>query len=468
MARTGLVRGVVGFVIVLACGWTAAALEDAVATAPTRIVLERDARFATPGGDTAGVGAGAWRVEAIGDAALRLVPDDGAAMEVAAREAPHTETLAGPLAVAVAGDAGAQHVLLLFPDGTGLEAIGTVGDVSPRGDAPVAAPLPADAVKRGVADRGAIPPVARADALARSGRAFFAQSTEWGHWRAIRSFESALVVDPRFAPAEAGLADAYALLYLHAKPTPEYLADAKKHAARAVALAPTSSQARASQGYVLSIGNDLAGARRELELALRYDPKNALARQWYAGVLMSSRQVDASLREIARAAADDPGSAICQGIASRLHQVVRRYDDAIRYGVRAQQRNPNLPGFLRMSLAYSYWAKQRTNDAVEALLLEPTIPAAQKPALRALGQSQGVRALVEQLFAAQVAKSGRPCTDVPSIAGTLLAFLGRTSEALDCLSLSQKEGVPPAFLALDPILDPVRKDPRFARLAAER
>jgi hypothetical protein len=183
---------------------------------------------------------------------------------------------------------------------------------------------------------------------------------------------------------------------------------------------------------------------------------------------MSSGQVDRSLAEIARAAAEDPDSAFCQGIASRLHQVAGRYDEAIRYGTRAQQRNPSLPGFLRMSLAYSYWAKQRTRDAVEALLLDPGIPAAQKPGLRALGEKQGVRAVVEQLFAAQVAKSGRPCTEVPSIGGTVLAFLGRTSEALECLALSRTEGVPPAFLALDPILDPLRGDPRFAQLVAGR
>jgi hypothetical protein len=179
---------------------------------------------------------------------------------------------------------------------------------------------------------------------------------------------------------------------------------------------------------------------------------------------MSAGQVDTSLAEIARAAADDPDSAFCQGIASRLHQVARRYDEAIRYGTRAQHRNPSLPGFLRMSLAYSYWAKQRSRDAVEALLLDPGIPAVQRPGLRALGEEQGVRAVVEQLFAAQAAKSGRPCTDVPSIGGTVLAFLGRTSDALDCLVLSQTEGVPPAFLAHDPILDPIREDPRFARL----
>jgi tetratricopeptide (TPR) repeat protein len=306
-----------------------------------------------------------------------------------------------------------------------------------------------------------------ADALTRAGRASFEQATETGHWKAIRSFEAALATDPKHAPAEAGLSDAYVLLYLHVRPNPEYLAKAKNHAARAVALAPASSQAHAARAQILNLERDLAGAKREYELALEADPANTAARQAYAGTLMSLGQVQQSLAQVSRAAAEDPGSALRQGMASRLHQVARRYDEAIRYGARAQQLNPNLPAFFRMSLAYSYWAKQRNPEAAEALLLDPGIPGNQKPALRGLVQAQGLKALVKQLHEAQVARSGKPCTDIPAIAGTVLAFLDESAKAVECLTLSMR-GVPPSFLELDPILDPIRKDPGFARLVAQR
>jgi tetratricopeptide (TPR) repeat protein len=309
---------------------------------------------------------------------------------------------------------------------------------------------------------------ARAETLTRAGRAALEQATEAGHWEAIRSFQAALVADPGHASAEAGMADAYVLLYLHVRPKPEYRADATRHAARAVELAPNSSAAHTSRAQVLGLDFDLTAARREAELALQVDPRNTLARQVYAGTLMSLGQVEPGLAQIARAAADDPGSAMRQGLASRLHQVARHYDEAIRYGVRAQQLNPNLPSFFRMSLAYSYWAKQRHPEAVEALLLDPALTSNQKTALRTVGQEHGVRAVVKQLYAAQVARSGKPCTDIPSIAGTVLAFLEEPAQALDCLALSFREGVPPGFLELDPVLDPLRKDPRFARLVAQR
>lgn len=306
-----------------------------------------------------------------------------------------------------------------------------------------------------------------AEAHTRAGRASLEQATEAGHWKAIRSFEAALAADPGYAPAEAGMSDAYVLLYLHTQAKPDYLAQAKKHAARAVELAPASSQARAARAQILNLEHDLAGARSEYEAALEADPRNAPARQAYAGTLMSLGQVDASLAQAAHAAADDPRSALRQGMASRLFQVGRRYDEAIRYGVRAQQQNPNLPAFFRMSLAYSYWAKQRTPEAVEALLADPRLPPGQRASLRGLAQAQGLKPLVKQILDAEVARSGRPCTEIPAIAGTVLAFLEQNAQALECLELSMS-GVPPSFLALDPILDPIRKDPRFARLSARR
>jgi len=53
------------------------------------------------------------------------------------------------------------------------------------------------------------------------------------------------------------------------------------------------------------------------------------------------------------------------------------------------------------------------------------------------------------------------------LSGTVLAFLDERSQALQCLTLSVQEGAPPSFLELDPILDPIRKDPRFAQLVAQ-
>ena len=464
MARWQVVTGALAGLALGIGSALASGAARAEASAPTEIALERDARFPSPAGDLVAVAAGAWRVEAVGDAALRLLPEQGAAVTVAARAIAHAEELSGPLALAAPGGDGGLHVLLLFPDGAGYEAAAVTGELATRGGEP----LPADAIQRGVASRGVAPARSRAEALGRAGRSCFEQSTEWGHLRAIRYYEAALAADPGYAPAAAGLADAYALLYLHVRPKPEYLAEAKRYAARALELAPKSSEAHAAQGYLLGIERDPKGAARELELALEYDPRNAMARQAYAGVLMTLEQVEASLAQISRAVADAPSSALLQGIASRLHQVARRYDAAIRYGVRAEQLNPDLPSFIRMSLAYSYWATKRPSDALEAFLLDPGIPPDQKPALRALGQQQDLRAVVERVLASRTSAGGRPCGDVPSITGTVLAFLEESGPALDCLELSMVEGTPPAFLALDPILDPVRKEPRFARLLARQ
>ena len=242
-------RAVLGAIGLLIFSFAAGADSHAPKQDPAEIQLEREVRFEARGGERVAVAAGTWRVETIGDEALRLVPEDGRVSSIRARAASHQEELAGPVAISVVAEGDTQHVLLLLPDGTGLEAVGSAGTVATRG----LATLGPEPLKERVAARGLPRATSRAASYTRAGRSFFTRRTEWGHRKAIRYYQAALKTDPRYAPAHSGMADAYALLHLHVEPKPESLAQAVKSAARAVQLAPSSSATHASLGWTKNI-----------------------------------------------------------------------------------------------------------------------------------------------------------------------------------------------------------------------
>jgi adenylate cyclase len=118
------------------------------------------------------------------------------------------------------------------------------------------------------------------------------QVTE-GAWRqAPRLFERAIELDPDYAQAHAGLADALANLILwrwvEREPT---LAQATQAAARALELAPELAEAHVAQGHVRSLAGDAAGARRSFERAIELNPELHESYLHYARHLYSQGEV---------------------------------------------------------------------------------------------------------------------------------------------------------------------------------
>lgn len=308
--------------------------------------------------------------------------------------------------------------------------------------------------------------VAHRAAAVTAGHALLERRTARAERRAITRFEEALEADTRSASARAGLAEAYAMLFLHHERRPEHLKRARAEAARSVELEPELSEAWASRGWVRNIEGRLPEALSDLERALELDPGNTLARQWLGETLAKAGHLAAGLVHVARAAREAPDSAERQAVAGRLHQVAGRHREAVAYTSGALELDPTLPAFFRLSLAYAHWAVDERERAVEAALRDPALPPAARARLLQLGESGGLRAVVARLLAAEQERSGKGCTEVASIGATILAFLERKGEALACLERSFREGSPPAYYRFDPILDPIRSDPRFAQIVA--
>ncbi len=104
---------------------------------PTTITLERPVHFLTPDGSDVVVGPGTYEVEATQEW-IRLIPDERRnAVLLEALPTTHEEVISSPIVLSLPGEEGEQadvhHLLVLLPDGSGLDAIGTYSGIRSKG-----------------------------------------------------------------------------------------------------------------------------------------------------------------------------------------------------------------------------------------------------------------------------------------------------------------------------------------------
>jgi DNA-binding winged helix-turn-helix (wHTH) protein/Flp pilus assembly protein TadD len=201
------------------------------------------------------------------------------------------------------------------------------------------------------------------------GRHAWTKRTEADLRQAIHLFQQSLDADPTYAPAYAGMADAYAQLGYGSYVTPEEsFARARAAAVRALELDSTLPEAHAALAFALMYYDwDFARAEEEYKQAIALGPGAALAHQWFAYLLtaMERPAVEAE-REIASAKRLDPLSvAIRIDYAYILHYYGRNAE-ALRSVQLALEMNAEFP-LAYFWLARIYTAEKRYDDAEAAL-----------------------------------------------------------------------------------------------------
>jgi serine/threonine protein kinase/Tfp pilus assembly protein PilF len=114
------------------------------------------------------------------------------------------------------------------------------------------------------------------------GRQFFHQLRRKGFEYARQMFARAIVIDPGYARAYAGVADCSSFLYMYWDTTDDNLREADRASRKAVELDPDSGEAHASRGLAVSLSKKFEEAEKEFETAIRLDPKLFEAYYFYA------------------------------------------------------------------------------------------------------------------------------------------------------------------------------------------
>lgn len=199
------------------------------------------------------------------------------------------------------------------------------------------------------------------------GRFFWNKRVPAEYEKAVAEFQRAIKLDPNYALAYTGLADAYSLIAL------EYLGkerDAVYQKARAAALKAlemdeTLAEAHVSLGWIKRIYEwDWAGSEREFRRAIELNPHSADARQWYALLLVTVGRNDEALAEIKKAQELDPLSIAVMFNFAVVHTAGRDFDGAIAQSNKALEIDGN--SFIaKRALILAYLYNGLNAEAVE-------------------------------------------------------------------------------------------------------
>jgi hypothetical protein len=100
---------------------------------PSVILLDRAVHFTALEGEPLVVPAGTYEVKAGGAVALQLTSEGGDALVIQALTMHHQDKFAESVALSIPAGEDTHHVVLLLPDGQGLDAVGSYSAVRPRG-----------------------------------------------------------------------------------------------------------------------------------------------------------------------------------------------------------------------------------------------------------------------------------------------------------------------------------------------
>jgi serine/threonine-protein kinase len=300
------------------------------------------------------------------------------------------------------------------------------------------------------------------------GRFALSKRTQDGVTEGIEHFERAIAEDPNYALAYTGLADAYALhVDYRSVPVAEGLARANAYARRALEIDDELAEAHASLAWRLFIYDwDWEAAEREFRRAIELDPGYGPAHQWYATLLVSQRRTEDALIESHTALELDPGSASARRSAGWVHTYARRFDQARRHLARAIEMNPTAEETFRV-LGLTLAFDGRHEDAVQVLRGAVAMAGAGTFTTATLGYALARAGARDEAVAVRDALVARHAREYVSPAAISAVHIGLAEydAALDWAERAHAERRGwMAYLAVNPIFDPLRGMPRFQAL----
>jgi DNA-binding winged helix-turn-helix (wHTH) protein len=300
------------------------------------------------------------------------------------------------------------------------------------------------------------------------GRYFWNKRTEEGLRRSIEYFRQATTEDVQYALAYAGLADSYVLLDSYGvEPAFQAHPVAKAAALKALQLDNSLAEPHASLGMIYFYYEwNWSAAEHEFQRAIALNPNYVLARSWYALNLGAMGRYEEALGQVRRAQELDALSLEINTVVGRIHYFGRQYDRSIDAYRKVIDLDPHYAR-AHTRLGMTHAARGAFEDAIHEFeesqrlsCFDPNVAGLLGYAQALSGSTRKARKLLEEL-------TERPHGRyVPASSVALIWIgLGKPDQALEWLAKAyQGRSTDMVYAKTEPLLDPVRSDPRFTAL----
>jgi len=285
---------------------------------------------------------------------------------------------------------------------------------------------------------------------------------------AVEYFEKVIELDPRYALAHSGLADAYMLLPEYTPTVDMREAREKSEAAanRALELGPEEPEVLASAGWNRLIHYyDWADAERLLRRALQIEPNNSGALHWLSHVLSWQGQHTEALATAERALEVDPHTTLMAMNLAYIRADASLFDQAIARVLESIEEDPDYSE-LHGNLWLTYLRAGQPGDAANSIVEWAKATGRDVAGAREVGaafvrygHSGDLQPLADELLA----RMEFGLEDLAQV----YAFVGDAEHALTALEegYEQRSGSRSVLsMQINPGYDFVRNDPRFIAL----
>jgi Tfp pilus assembly protein PilF len=282
-------------------------------------------------------------------------------------------------------------------------------------------------------------------------------------------FEQALQIDPRYAPAHAGLAYTYLIESSNFAAPADVMPKARAAARAALALDESLVEAHTALGTVaLFYDWDMRAASASIDRALALNSRSSTAHELRAEMLMAGGRFDDALAEIQLAQQADPLSAALEYDAGWILIGARRYVESAAASRRALARDPGFAlarGVLGLALILDGQSSGGLRE-LEAASAEGDSAILDLMLVHGYALTHQVEAARTILTRVEASAGHRYVCSYE--VGSAYAALENPDRAFEWLhhAVTQRSDCI-VWLRVEPWLDRLRADPRFAMLVSE-